>query len=60
MSEVSESLTKARDCAGFTENDIRTALGACSAVEAIVLIDALNQAVALRRKLETLIEARGE
>jgi len=60
MNKVSETLIKARDCASFSENDIREALSAATAIESIVLLDALQQAVALRRKLETLIEARGE
>jgi len=58
MNNPTESLTKARDCAVLTENDIREALAAANAVESIILIDALQQSVELRRKLDTLIEAR--
>jgi len=58
VNNLTESLTKARDCAGLTENDIREALAAANAVEFIVLLDALQQAEEIRRRLDALIEAR--
>ena len=57
MNRFTESLTKARDCAGMAEQDIREAMKHAGPVEALILADALKDAVAVYDRLYRLIAA---
>jgi len=55
VNQFTESLTKARDCAGMAEQDVREAMKHAGPVESLVLDDALEDAVASYDRLHRLI-----
>ena len=57
MNRYTESLIKARDCAGMTVNDIREALKYAELLESLVLCDALKDALAAHDRLRQLVSA---
>ena len=54
---MNESLTKAKDSFSFVCNDLAAAHSEADPILALVLNDLLNQAVALRGRLELVMEA---
>ena len=57
MSQYTESLIKARDCAGMAVADIREALKHAELLESLVLVDALKDALTAHDRLGRLVEA---
>lgn len=54
-----DELTQARDCASFTAQDLRAALGKASAVEALLLYQMISDAEGLAKRIAALIAAIG-
>ena len=57
MTQLVENLTKARDSARFTANDLHAALADAGAVEGIILMRLIDQAATLASGIDMLLQA---
>ena len=52
---MAEHLTKARDCAGMAEDDLRQALSCADPIASIIIADELAAICKTRQRLELLL-----
>ena len=55
---MNENLLKARDCIDFVVNDLRNAMSSSSAIEAIILLQLIRDAVKIQQDLFSFIDAK--